>query len=155
MRITNLSVSIGIFPDQNPNTPCIEPVVLGPCLSFVPNLQSLRGIPSTWLIGNLYFSGCPRLPQLGLLAAPQPLSVSILALVLIACNQGGGPMDSRFFPNEQGSFSGHTHQPTSQSTCYSNGKPKHRPIIGTTPPSGRSGPHGDGRGEHGNANEPL
>jgi len=104
-------------------------------------LQSLGGIPTTWAIGNLYFqgilgcrsvsilalvsitsnqgggyfSGNPRLPQLGLLAAPQPFSVSILALVSITGNQGGGPMDPRFFPNEQGSSSGHTHQPTSQS----------------------------------------
>ncbi len=80
------------------DTHIIEPVLLGPCLSFVPNLQSLGGIPTTWAIGNLYFqgilgcrsvsilalvsitsnqgggyfSGNPRLPQLGLLAAPQP-----------------------------------------------------------------------------------
>ncbi len=64
-------------------------------------------------------------------------------------------MDPRFFPNEQGSSSGHTHQPTSQSTCYSNDKVKHQPTICATPPSSRSGPHGDGSGEHGDAIEPL
>ncbi len=95
------------------DTPFIEPVVLGPFLSFVPNLQSLGGIPTTWLIDNLYFLRYPRLPQLGLLATLQPLLVSILALVSITSHQGGGPMDLRFFPNEQGSSSGHTHQPTS------------------------------------------
>jgi hypothetical protein len=49
-------------------------------------------------------------------------------------------MDLRFFPNEQGSSSGHTQ---SQSTCYSNDKAKHRPTIGATPASGRSGAPGD------------
>ncbi len=89
-----------------------------------------------------------------MLAAPQPFSVSILALVLITSDQGGGPMDPRFFPNEQASSSGHTRQPTSQSTCYSNDKAKHWPTIGTTPSSGRSGPHGDGSGAPGDGNEP-
>jgi len=88
------------------------------------------------------------------LATPQPFSISILALVSITSNQGGGPMDPRFFPNEQGSSSGHTHQPTSQSTSYSNDKTKHRPTIGTTPPSSKSGPHGDGSGASSDGNGP-
>jgi hypothetical protein len=43
-------------------------------------LQSLRGIPNTLLVGNLYFSGYPMLSQPRLLYAPQPFLVLILEL---------------------------------------------------------------------------
>jgi hypothetical protein len=45
---------------------------------------------------------------------------STRALVLVIVSKGERLPNPRFFPNEQGSSSVHTHQPISQPTSYSN-----------------------------------
>ncbi len=69
-----------IFPWPKSNTPCCLTCIFTINPSFLPNLQSLRGIPNTLLVGNLYFSGYPMLSQPRLLYAPQPFLVLILEL---------------------------------------------------------------------------
>jgi len=67
-------------------------------------LQSLGHLPTTQLIGNVYFSRHLILPQQRLSLAPQPLLVLVPTLVLIISKlQGGGLPILRKFPNEQGS----------------------------------------------------
>jgi hypothetical protein len=83
-----------------------------PYIYFVPSLQFLARLPTTWLIGNVYFSKYLILPQQRLSLAPHPLLVLVPTLVLIISKlQGGGLPILRNFPNEQGSSMVIIHQP--------------------------------------------